>query len=586
MQRPRGERGSTLLDAVVGTALMLVVFIGIVGAFRLTVIVVSNNKARAGAIALANERLEFVRSLPYNSVGTVGGIPSGSIAQSETIVLNDVSYTRRTFISYEDDPADGTGGADTNGIRTDFKAAKASVSWTVRDGTHTVTLISRISPPGIETAVPGGTLVFNVVDAVLTPVSNAQIRIVNPGISPAVDMTTYTDTAGLVSILGTPPGAGYRITVTKSGYSTAQTYGATATNTNPTPTHLGVALNQTTAATFAIDVISTKIIETYTPVRSGTTTEEFADESGIASSNQIAVSGGSARIAAFPGGDYPPSATLTTQPISTSTLSRWKSFSWQSTEPVGTDIMFRIYDAAGATLVPDSQIPGNSAGLATSPVNLSGVSTSTFPALSVQATLQTTDASSTPELDSYMITMDSGPHSLPNIGLTMTGAKTIGTTGGGALVYKYQNSSISSGATGVVTLTNIEWDSYTVGVNATTTYAISSVCYPQPETLSPNSTQSTRLILSPLTTNSLLVDVKSAGVVVSNATVRLQRGAYDITVQGDGCGNSFFSNLSAGSVGGDNAYTIDVSASGYQPYSSSEVNVSGTTRLSIILNTI
>jgi hypothetical protein len=168
----------------------------------------------------------------------------------------------------------------------------------------------------------------------------------------------------------------------------------------------------------------------------------------------------------------------------------------------------------------------------------------------------------------------------------MTGAKTIGTTAGGSLVYKYQNSSISSGATGVVTMSDMEWDSYTVGLVSTSTYAISSACNPQPETLSPNTTQTTRLILSPATTHSLLVDVKGSGAVIPNPTVRLQRSAYDFTVQGDGCGNAFFSGLSSGSAGAGNAYTITVSAPGYQSYTSSDVSISGMTRLSIILNTL
>src|SRR3989344_1742360 len=577
MQRPRGERGSTLLDAVVGTALMLVVFVGIVGAFRLTVMAVSNNKARAGAIALANERLEFVRSLPYDSVGTVGGIPSGAIAQEEPVLLNDVNYTRRTFISYEDDPADGSGGADSNGILTDYKAAKVTVSWTVRDGVHTITLISRLSPPGVETSVPGGTLSFNVLDAALLPVSNAQIRIVNPGVSPSVDMTTYPDTAGTVVILGVPAGAGYRITATKSGYSTAQTYGSTATNTNPIPAHLGVALNQTTAATFAIDVLSTKIIETYTPVSTGTTTETFNNGNGIASSENTMISGGVARLTLKGDGAFEPSGTFTTTSISTTTLAAWKSLIWVADTPSGTGVAFRVYDASGSALVPDSQLPGNSSGLTISPVNLSGVSTSTYGSITIHATLTTSDASSTPSLDSYSVVMDSGPRLLPNIGLTMTGAKTMGTTAGGSLVYKYQNSSIDSG-TGSVTLSGIEWDSYTVVLNAST-YAISSACSSQPETLSPGSSQTTRLFLSPFTTNTLLVDVRDGtGAAIPNASVRLYRGAYDTTKQGDGCGNAFFSGLSAGTVGSADAYSLDVSATGFQSYTSSEINVSGTWR--------
>src|SRR3989344_3874731 len=65
-----GSRGVTLIDTVVASGLMLLVFTGIVGVFRLSVDVVSNNKARAGAIALADERMEYIRSLSYGSIGT------------------------------------------------------------------------------------------------------------------------------------------------------------------------------------------------------------------------------------------------------------------------------------------------------------------------------------------------------------------------------------------------------------------------------------------------------------------------------------------------------------------------------------
>src|SRR3989344_5795420 len=62
------SRGVTFIDTVVGTALMLVVFLGIAGVFQLSIDVVTNNKARAGAIALANERMEYIRSLAYASI--------------------------------------------------------------------------------------------------------------------------------------------------------------------------------------------------------------------------------------------------------------------------------------------------------------------------------------------------------------------------------------------------------------------------------------------------------------------------------------------------------------------------------------
>ncbi len=584
LQAKGSMRGSTLLDAVVGTALMLVVFVGIVGAFRLAIMAVSNNKARAGAIALANERLEYIRSLSYNAIGTAGGIPSGAIAQSEIVTLNDVAYTRRTFVSYEDDPNDGLGGADTNGVTADYKAAKASVSWESRDGTHTLTLVSRISPPGIETNVPGGTLLFDVVNASIDPVANAEIRIVNDTISPMIDMTTYTDYDGTASVIGAPAGSDYEITVTKSGYSTTQTYGANATNTNPIPAHLGVAESQTTAATFAIDVLSSKTVETYTPVTRATSTDPFANDSRIASSTNIIVSTGDAHLTGTVG-SYPAYGALISTAVSTTSLAQWHALSWSADEPVGTDVTFRIYDVTGTSLIPDAQIPGNSAGLTSSPVDLQNVATTTYLSLTVHATLTSNDANVTPAIDSWSVSNDSGPVPLSNLSFSLTGAKTIGTTAGGALIYKYDNQALSSGATGAVTINNLEWDAYTIAVPASTGYDVSSACGSQPEALAPGTSQTTRLFLSPHTTNSLLVDVKNgAGVVIPNASVRLYRTGYDTMRSSDGCGSAFFSGLSAGTVGGGNPYSIDVQASGYQAYTSAEVNVSGTSRLSIILN--
>ncbi|OGG71217.1 hypothetical protein A3F27_01665 [Candidatus Kaiserbacteria bacterium RIFCSPHIGHO2_12_FULL_53_13] len=145
------KRGITLIDTLVGSALMLVVFVGVAAAFQLSVNVVTNNRARAGAVVLADERMEYIRSLPYASVGTTGGNPAGSISQSEIVALNSISYTLRTLIVYADDPKDGLGTADSNGITQDYKAVKVDVSWSSRNGIRHIILVTRVSPPyGVE----------------------------------------------------------------------------------------------------------------------------------------------------------------------------------------------------------------------------------------------------------------------------------------------------------------------------------------------------------------------------------------------------------------------------------------------------
>jgi hypothetical protein len=255
------ERGVTLLDTVVGVSLMLIIFTGVAGAFQLGVDVVSNNRARTSAVALLDERMEYIRSLPYTSIGTVGGVPSGSLAQAESLTLNGIGFTRRTLVVYADDPKDGSAPADTK--PADYKAVKVEVSWVSRTGVRSVSLVSRFEPKsGLESSVSGGILTINVVDSSSQPVQNAQVRIVNASASPAIDQTTYTNTNGLISIVGAPAASGYSVSVTKAGYSTARTYGSSGQNPNPSPTHLTVSNNQTTAQTFAIDLLSSFTIIT------------------------------------------------------------------------------------------------------------------------------------------------------------------------------------------------------------------------------------------------------------------------------------------------------------------------------------
>ena len=465
----------TLIDTVVGTAIMLIVFMGVFAAFQLSVDIILNNKARAGATALANERMEYIRSLTYTQIGTVGGIPTGIIPQTEAITLNGISYTRRTFIQYADDPGDGLGASDVNGITADYKALRSDVYWRARTGERHITVLSRMSPggSGIEAAVPGGTLTLNVLNATLQPVSNAQIHIVNPGTTPpsqAIDFTTFTNTSGMASFIGATTTGAYQITVTKPGYSSAQTYGVTAQNTNPNPGHLFVSPNQTTTGTFAIDLVSSISVTTYS-LTTGTWTDSFSDESKVSpASSNIEVSGNRARFAGNQPWTAP--AELLSATITPSALSRWGTFSWNDTQPSETTITYHVYypEGGGRALVPDSALSGNSAGFTTgTSVGLSTIPAGAYASLILGANLVALNPSApSPSIEDWSLTYEGG--STVAASFTLRGAKTIGTGPAGA-VYKYE-ASHTTNSSGTLTIPNLEWDSYTLSVAPVTGYDI------------------------------------------------------------------------------------------------------------------
>ncbi len=563
-----------MIDVVVASALMLLVFVGMFAAFQLSVDVMTNNKARAGAIALANERMEYVHSLAYSAIGTISGVPAGSIAQSEAVTMNAVPYTRRTTILYGDDPGDGSGSADNNHIPEDYKIVRVDVSWNSRQGARHVTLVTRIEPPnGMEIAcVSCGTLAISVRDASSHAVSNARVHIVNASTSPAIDLTAFANEDGDVAVVGAPVATGYKISATKTGYSTDQTQDVTAQNPNPVPRHLTVTNGNNTSIVFAIDVLATKSVYTWTQKLSGVWSDPLDNNSLVATSTSISLIGGEAKLMGSPG-SYPSSGVLQSVAIGPSSLAQWSVLSWAGATSSAARVTARVYDGSGQALIPDTMLPGNSIGTTSNSIDISGIATSTYPSIRVGFELASIDHVNTPTLGSYSVGYQYGPLPLHNIPFVLQGSKTIGIN---PVVYKYQQS-FSTSAAGSIVIPSLEWDTYTVSVPASSGYDMASSCGVQPELLSPGVTVRTDVYLATHTTNSLLIDVSSAGVPIPGASVRIGNGAYTATATTDRCGQAFFSGLAA------ITYDVQVIASGHASYMGTRA-VSGTTRASLSIN--
>jgi hypothetical protein len=566
-------RGMTFIDVVVGTGIMLTVFLSIFGAYRIAIDLVYNTKARVGGISLVAEKLEYLRALPYDSLGTVGGIPSGTIVQNATTTLNNIPYTVRTLILYIDDPADGSGNADTNGITADYKELKVEVSWTVRGKVYKTLAVTRVSPHGIESLTSGGTLRVNVFDALALPIQGASVRIVNASTSPAIDVTVSTDTSGSVAFPGAPQASNYKVTVTKDGYSSAQTYDITVQNPNPNPAHVSVANQQTTTISFAIDRYGSLDVQTFTPIDVGVYSDSFPNENGLAATTSTAVSGGALTL--FDDGTgYAFTGEARSVDVSPSELATWDSASWADTTPQDTALKVHVVYPSGGSyaLVPDAVLAGNSAGFTSGLITLTDVSTSTFPSLALRGVLETADASSTPSLEDWRIDYHAGPSPLPNIGFSMYGTKTIGTSISGAPIYKVVQSNTTSAA-GSWLITPLEWDTYALSLTGGS-YDIAELC-PTPASVAPGENRVAALTLLPASAHSLRVEVTVSGAPVSEATIALTNPGNK-SLESSACGQGFFSNLSA------TTYTLTVTKSGYQ-VSAQDIAVSGDTVITVPL---
>lgn len=253
--------GFTLVESLVALAILGMFFAALTAIFHVIITNVGQSRVRTVATALAQERLELIRNLSYNDVGTIGGIPTGTLTASEEVLINGAPFTVETSVVYTDDPFDGT--APSDAINTDYKTARVAVSWGgAFPSQQPLILMTHITPKGLESTVGGGTLSILVFDATPQAVTEALVTIDNTSVTPEIHITTTTDAQGRVYLPGAPVCTEcYQVSVTKNGFSTDRTYSSQEV-ANPAKPHANVNEGEITELSFTIDPIATLTVAT------------------------------------------------------------------------------------------------------------------------------------------------------------------------------------------------------------------------------------------------------------------------------------------------------------------------------------
>ncbi|HUY05313.1 MAG TPA: carboxypeptidase-like regulatory domain-containing protein [Candidatus Paceibacterota bacterium] len=559
--------GFSLIDVIVGVALLLVVFLALFSILRASLALSTLTKAKSAAVELASTQMEYMRGISYDALGTVGGIPAGTITQYATSTVDGVPYTTHTFVEYADDPADGTGANDTNGITTDYKIGEVTVSYSIYGLAKSVSLVSNFAPPGIETSTGGGTLSLHVVDAGGADLGGASVRVVNDTLSPAVDFTTFTNTAGLVTIDGAATSSAYQIYVSRAGYSSAQTYAHTAQNVNPTPGYLTIVKNQTTSATFAIDQLATLTLSSFALATTTVFSDAFADASKLASQSETAAGGGALTLAS-----QALSGSARSVTIAPGYLDGWGILSVAIATTTGTSAVVHVDDASGTPL-PDAVLPGNIAGFSSFPVSLTSIATSSYPALALEADLTSDSTTTTPALSLWSLSHTEGPAPLPNIAFTLTGTKTIGSDASSTPIYKTIVNDTTGSAAGKTE--TLEWDAYSIALQGA---RLIESCPAAPYPLAPASATTTALLIGTPTAYALpLLVTDSAGNAVGDAQATLATSGYAATIPASACGLAYFNGLAS------TTYSATVSAPGHTTTVIPSIGVSGNTATTTVI---
>lgn len=573
------QKGMSFVEVLVATAIIALVFGGLYTGVQSMLQVIGTSKAKAGATALTIEQLEYIRSLPYDDVGTLGGVPTGLIQPTSTTTLNGITYYGRTLVEYVDDEADGFGGDDENGILADYKRVKVEYSWTEPGATSSLSMVTNIVPIGIETTEGGGTIKVNVFDASAMPVLGAAVRFENNTGTTSIDTVRYTNADGVAYLAGAPALANYEISVSKSGYSVDGTYLPDASNPNPVTPPIAVVESAVSTMNFQIDLLSDFYIETVGVPTENSFADSFDNDSQVESYINTVRTSSNIQLASA-SSSYVASGQIISATTSPSSLDSWYALNFNGTVATGTELTVSVlYDTgAGLALVPDVDLPGNSTGFASGGVDLQSLDTTTYNTLALRADLSTEDTDFSPILHDWSLDYIEAQSPIANVPIYVRGNKTIGTDGSGNPVYKYETGTNTDGS-GELDLIDVEYDTYTVELN-TGSYRVVESCPISPVNLGPNSSQTLTLTLDSPVTNQLRVYVSNtSGDALSGATVSLTNTGIDETDQTSLCGQSTFDS---GLYGGTD-YTVTVSKSGYTTEVINNVTVNSTSTLSVSL---
>jgi len=566
----------TLVEVLIGTFLILIVFLGIFGAYQLGFRVVGQSKNKITATAILNGEIEKIRNLPYESVGVQGQFPDGVLAPVSTVTFNNIQYQIERRVDFVVDSTDGIAFPDDD-CPNDYKKAEIKVSWSgpLAGG---INFSTDISPKNLaqECGAGGGILSVSVFDASGIMVSSPLIEIKDPITDQTLKTSTPLDGKHYFSLAP----ASYKILVSKTNYSSERTYGTDEVTTPENP-HPIVLNGQLTETSFSIDKLSSFSVDTLSPWGQDFFSDSFLDSSKISESENIDISEGKINLTKIDD-QYQSPGYLISISISPESLINWDRFSFSDFEPAGTQILYQVlyFDGTDWALVPNADLPGNSFGFGVSPIDLSILNSTIYSQLKIKGNLSTNDPALSPEIYDWQVSwITSQATPIQNVTFNLRGEKIIGKDQNENPVYKSSQNQTSD-SSGHIDIFNLEWDNYYFSVDpASNLDLVSTEPSPQPIGLAPDTNLAVKLYLD--SQNSLLVTIKNSETLepVFSAGVRLYKTGYDQTQYTNEKGQTYFIPLEIGD------YFLEVQAAGYSPAATS-VSVSGDATKTINLTQI
>lgn len=164
MSSPRSlSAGLSIVEVLIGIFLVGVTSVAIIGLATIGTRLSIESERQTVAQAIVNDRIEFIRSLPYESVGytdATGDEPDGVVVRSEAITRNQQQYDVTITIELIDNVDNGS--LPSGGLtepNSDYKLVTVDATWTSAGGAQRNVAVTTYVAAGVnlESCTPGVT---------------------------------------------------------------------------------------------------------------------------------------------------------------------------------------------------------------------------------------------------------------------------------------------------------------------------------------------------------------------------------------------------------------------------------------------
>ncbi|MBP9812956.1 carboxypeptidase regulatory-like domain-containing protein [Candidatus Saccharibacteria bacterium] len=247
MKNKGGQKqiGFTIVEVLIGMVIISILILSATTTYIALQSAAAIARHKSIATELATNRIENLKSMPYDNLAVAGGAiyhPS-PLPATETKTINGYTYTVKTSINYIDDAFDGCGNYANETIKqslcrnypppsgspaTDLNPADYKIVNVKVFGYNNkkfAELDTQVAARVAETDSTTGALSVKVMDDSGNPISGATVQLNNNTLSPTLALTDSTDSFGTAIFYGLPPDSDpdYVISASKSGYSSLST---------------------------------------------------------------------------------------------------------------------------------------------------------------------------------------------------------------------------------------------------------------------------------------------------------------------------------------------------------------------------